>query len=70
MNQPIIDALDNDSSKRLMMHNCVEDELGYVAPTSDKPYKAYQYVNNWNTWEYVPENWKVKVQIIFADYFK
>ena len=70
MNQPILDALCNDSSKRLMMHNCVEDELGYAAPTSDKPYKAYQYVNNWNTWEDVPENWKAKVQIIFADYFK
>ena len=70
MNQPILDALDNDSSKRLMMHNCVEDELGYAAPTSDKPYKAYQYVNNWNTWEDIPENWRAKVQTIFANYFK
>ena len=69
MNQPILDALDNDSSKRLMMHNCVEDELGYPAPTSDKPFKAYQYVNSWNSWDEIPENWRNKMQYIFAQYF-
>ena len=69
MNQPILDALDNDSSKRLMMHNCVEDELGYDAPTSDKPYKAYQYVNSWNSWEEVPENWRNIMRNIFSQYF-
>ncbi len=69
MNQPILDAIDNDSSKRLMMHNCVEDELGYPAPTSDKPFKAYQYVNSWNSWDEIPENWRNKMQYIFAQYF-
>lgn len=69
MNQPILDALNNDASKRLMMHNCIEDELGYSAPTSDKPYKAYQYVNNWNSWDEIPETWRNKVQHIFAQYF-
>lgn len=69
MNQPILEALDNDSTKRLMMHNCIEDELGYNAPSYDKPYKAYQFVDNWNTWDDVPDNWKAKVQTIFAEYF-
>lgn len=69
MNQPILDALDNDSSKRLMMHNCVENELGYPAPTSDKPFKAYQYVNSWNSWDEIPENWRNKIQYIFAQYY-
>lgn len=70
MNQPILEALDNDSSKRLMMHNCVEDELGYTPPSSDKPFKAYQYVSRWNTWDDVPENWKSKIHTIFAGYFE
>ena len=52
-----------------MMHNCIEDELGYNAPSYDKPYKAYQFVDNWNTWDDVPDNWKAKVQTIFAEYF-
>lgn len=69
MNQPILYALNNDASKRLMMHNCIEDELGYSAPTSDKPYKAYQHVNNWHSWDEIPQTWRDKIQHIFAQYF-
>lgn len=70
MNTPILSALDNDATKRLMMHNCIEDELGYAAPNSDKPYKAYQFVNSWETWDDVPANWKNIVRTIFAPYFE
>ena len=70
MNQPILEALDNDASKRFMMNNCIEDELGYKAPTYDKPYKAYQYVNNWNSWENIPERWRNNIQTIFSPYFE
>ena len=68
MNNPILAALDNDSSKRLMMHNCVEDELGYSAPSSDKPYQAYKIVKDWKTWDDVPSNWKSKMKIVFSEY--
>lgn len=68
MNAPILTALGNDSTKRLMMHNCVEDELGYTAPKSDKPFKAYKQVKDWQTWDDVPDNWKNKMKIIFSEY--
>lgn len=68
MNEPILQALDNDETKRLMMHNCIEDELGYAAPISDKPFKAYQHVKGWETWEEVPKNWREKMKIVFHEY--
>lgn len=68
MNTPILEALGNDSTKRLMMHNCVEDELGYPAPTKDKPFKAYKFVKKWNSWDEVPENCKSKMKIVFSDF--
>ena len=68
MNTPILEALDNDSSIRLMMHNCIEDELCYPIPTSDKPYHAYQNVHCWNSWDDVPNNWKEKMKIVFSEF--
>lgn len=68
MNNPILVALDNDFSKRLMMHNCVEDELGYTAPSSDKPFKAYLQVKDWKTWDDVPSNWKNKMKVVFSEF--
>lgn len=68
MNKPILAALDNDATKRLMMRNCVEDELGYTAPSSDKPFKAYSYVKEWKSWNDVPVNWKNKMKVVFSDF--
>ena len=68
MNEPILAALDNDATKRLMMRNCVEDELGYTAPSSDKPFKAYSYVKEWKSWNDVPVNWKNKMKVVFSDF--
>lgn len=68
MNAPILAALGNDSTKRLMMHNCVEDELGYTAPKSDKPFKAYKQVKDWQTWDDVPDNWRNKMKIVFSEF--
>lgn len=68
MNAPILNALDNDASKRLMMHNCIEDELGYDAPSSDKPYKAYRFVENWKSWADVPQNWKDRMKNVFPEF--
>lgn len=68
MNAPILAALDNDPTKRLMMHNCIEQELGYRVPSSEKPYHAYQKVHDWKSWEDVPANWKTKMRIVFSDF--
>ena len=66
MNQPILDAV-RDATKILMMQECIEDELGYPAPSQDKPFTAYEYVKDWVTWNDVPDNWKDKMKAIFAD---
>lgn len=68
MNEPILQSLNNDTSKRLMMRNCIEDELKYPVPSSEKPYRAYQNVNGWNTWDDVPKNWKEKMKIVFSEF--
>lgn len=67
-NAPILESLNNEPSRRLMMHNCIEDELGYNASSSDKPYKAYKHVERWHSWDDVPAGWKEKMKLIFADY--
>ena len=68
MNQPILEALGGAENCRLMMKNCVEDELGYPAPSSEKPYKAFLFVKDWNSWDDVPDNWKAKMRIVFREY--
>lgn len=66
-NEPIRQSLDNDSHL-FVLENCVEDVLGYTAPASDKPYKAYCYVNkNWKEWENVGKEWKTIIQNIFNE---
>lgn len=66
-NEPIRQALDNDKHL-FVLRNCIEDVLGYTAPTSDKPYKAYCYINkNWNKWKSIKEEWKTIVQNIFNE---
>ena len=68
MNQPILDALGGDVNKRYMMHDCVEDVLGYEAPNSDKPYRAYCYVKDWTNWEQVPNSWKDAMKVVFSEF--
>jgi len=66
-NIPIKQAVDNDKLI-IKMNNCVEDEIGYVA-TYEKPFKAFVETQNWgNSWQDVPENWKIKMKEIFGDY--
>ena len=58
-NQPILEVVGN-SAKRMMMEECIEDELGYTAPSVEKPYTAYKYIKNWKSWNDVPPKWKRK----------
>jgi predicted ATPase len=69
-NQPIADAL-GVVGKVIQMYENIEDEIGYTAPTYDKPFKAYQETQKWgDEWESVPENWKNKMLEIFGDYIE
>lgn len=66
-NQPIHDAL-GAGGKIIMMHESIEDEIGYVA-TYEKPFKAYLQTKDWgNNWQDLPENWRNKLKEIFGDF--
>jgi predicted ATP-dependent endonuclease of OLD family len=58
MNAPILAQTGND--RRIMIEECIEDLLGYAAPSSEKPYKAYLHIqNNWgDSFEELPNDWK------------
>lgn len=67
-NQPIADAL-GGVGKLIHMCENIEDEIGYAAPTSEKPFKAYQETQKWgDDWAGVPETWKTKMNEIFGEY--
>lgn len=68
MNEPILKALGNNEGDRFMMHNCIEEQLGYPAPSTDKPYHAYLKVLEWQTWNDVPTQWKDDIRRIFSEY--
>ncbi|EJU2550021.1 AAA family ATPase [Escherichia coli] len=54
-NAPIAAAV-GDASKVIMLEECIEDLLGYPAPSGEKPFKAYQEAQRWgDNWNDVPE---------------
>ena len=67
-NQPIADAV-GDNEKVTMLHECVEDLIGYPAPSSEKPFKAYKETLNWNeNWEGVPQSLRDVMKKAFSPY--
>lgn len=71
-NVPIREALDYDS-QLFVLEECIEDVLGYTAPSSEKPYSAFKYIqDNWITedsydYDKVPEEWRTIFEQIFKD---
>jgi len=64
-NKPIHEALNNDA-QLIVLHNCIEDVLGYPAPSADKPFTAYKYIQeSWTDWNSIPEGWRRSVEKIF-----
>ena len=64
-NEPIRCALGYDSHL-FVLRNCIEDVLGYPAPTTNKPYKAYCYIkDNWSEWKDITDEWKLIIEAIF-----
>lgn len=69
-NQPIVDAV-GIQTKRIMLEECIEDVLGYEAPSYEKPSKAYIHIiSSWDdNWSSIPEQWRSIVEAIFKDSF-
>jgi putative ATP-dependent endonuclease of OLD family len=66
-NEPIRLAL-GERGKVILMHENVEDEIGYVA-NSEKPLKAYLESQKWgDNWTDIPEKWRNKMKEIFNEY--
>lgn len=69
-NEPIATAIGCPNS-RVMLEECIEDVLGYEAPTSNKPYKAYEKVSQWGeTWNDVDSKWRSIIESVFSEYFQ
>lgn len=69
-NQPIADAL-NGKGKLVIMHENVEQEIGYPPPSSEKPYMAFLETQKWgDAWEGIPEPWKAKTKEIFGEFIQ
>jgi putative ATP-dependent endonuclease of OLD family len=69
-NQPILDLVGED--RVFPIENCIEDILGYPAPSYEKPYKAYRYINsNWGeTWNECSGDWKTLMERVFSTSFE
>lgn len=68
-NKPIQDAV-GANGKVILMRENVEDEVGYPAPSSEKPLTAFQKAVEWPDWNSVPNQWKSKMEDIFGEYIK
>ena len=67
-NVPISNATQG-KGKVIQMCENVEDEIGYDAPSSEKPLRAYKETITWgDNWDGVPDSWKEKMKEIFGDY--
>lgn len=65
-NTPIQKAV-GDATRVFPLINCIEDMLGYPAPSSNKPFKAYDHIQkSWGQdWESVTEGWRGIAESIF-----
>lgn len=67
-NQPIEDAV-GSPDKVMMLQECMEDLLGYPAPTSEKPFNAYKKTLTWDEeWLDVPKPLRDVMTKAFSPY--
>jgi len=67
-NAPIAAAV-GAGGRVVQMHECIEDEIGYAAPTAEKPYRAYRQSLDWGPdWDGIPQGWRTKMHEIFGGY--
>jgi putative ATP-dependent endonuclease of OLD family len=53
MNAPILSAV-SDPQNVIVLEECLENVLGYAAPSNEKPYNAYIKTKDWNSWTDIP----------------
>ena len=67
-NTPIATAVGNPVNI-VMLEECIEDVLGYPAPSSEKPFKAFKHTIGWNEdWNNVPNELKNVLKAAFSGY--
>jgi putative ATP-dependent endonuclease of the OLD family len=50
----------------IQLCECLEDVLGYVPPTNEKPYAAYSVAKGWGSqWDDVPAAWRATIEKAF-----
>lgn len=65
-NEPIRNAVGNDK-KLILLEECVEDFLGYPAPSSEKPFNAYKQTLEWDGgWDGVPKQLQELLTKVYA----
>ncbi|HET7175479.1 MAG TPA: AAA family ATPase [Gammaproteobacteria bacterium] len=65
-NEPIKKALGNNE-RLFPLENCVEDVLGYKAPSREKPFTAYEKMSGFGeNWDGLPEAWRGTLTKIFS----
>lgn len=63
-NGPIESAVGKENV--LQLEECLEDVLGYSAPSSEKPFTAYSHAKAWGSaWADVPEKWRLVMERAF-----
>lgn len=66
---PLIAEAVGDPGKVHQLHECVEDLLGYPAPSSEKPFRAFKHCSSWGEdWDDVPTRVRELVGLAFAPY--
>ena len=68
-NAPIASAV-ADPGRVVVLNSCLEDALGYPAPSSDKPYRAFTQTIKWASLDEVPTPWRDAMKKIFAGVFR
>ncbi len=68
-NKPIAAALAG-RGKVVEMHENVEDEVGYPAPSAEKPLTAFQETTQWADWDAIPASWREKMKAIFGEFIE
>ncbi|QKT02807.1 AAA family ATPase [Ectothiorhodospiraceae bacterium 2226] len=67
-NQPIAEAV-GDQDRIVVLEECMEDVLGYPAPSSEKPFKAFKVAYGWgDSWGDVPPALRVIIEKRFPGY--
>lgn len=63
-NKSILEEL-GDEKLVSQLEDCLEDCLGYEAPKSEKPYRAFVETSKWNSWNDIPEKWRSVLESAF-----